>query len=215
MSFFNELCAQTSTEQQYLLSAPALVEAQQGKVSLTRYQAFLTQAYHHVKHTVPLLMAAGARMNDQQEWLREAIVEYIDEEYGHHEWILNDLAACGADVEAIRNSQPHFTTELMVSYVYDQINRGHPAAFFGMAHVLEGTSVVLATPLAGIIEQQLGLPKKAFSYLNSHGSLDQEHVAFFAKLMDQLSDPAAQQAVIHTARGVYRLYGDMFRALPE
>jgi pyrroloquinoline quinone (PQQ) biosynthesis protein C len=215
MSFFNQLCEQTRVEQQHLLLAPAIEDALQGRIQLNRYIAFLTEAYHHVKHTVPLLMAAGARMTDHQEWLRAAIVEYIDEEYGHHEWILNDIVACGGDADAVRQSQPHFTTELMISFVYDQINRNHPASFFGMAHVLEGTSVALASHAAEQIQQQLGLPKRAFTYLNSHGALDQEHVAFFAELMDKLTDPLAQQAIVHTAKGVYHLYGDMFRALPE
>lgn len=215
MSFFKQLCQQTQTEQSYLLSAPAIQDALIGVISKERYIAFLTQAYHHVKHTVPLLMAAGARLRDHEEWLRAAIVEYIDEEYGHHEWILNDIAACGGDADAVRQSQPHFTTELMVSYVYDQINRNHAASFFGMAHVLEGTSVALATQAASQIQQQLSLPKGAFTYLNSHGALDQDHVAFFAELMDKLTDHTTQQAIVHTAKGVYRLYGEMFRALPN
>ena len=32
-------------------------------------------------------------------------------------------------------------TELMVAYAYDTIARGNPVGFFGMVHVLEGTSV--------------------------------------------------------------------------
>ena len=215
MAFFEQLCQQTSTEQNYLLAAPAITDALNGTISVERYVAFLTQAYHHVKHTVPLLMAAGAPMADHEEWLRAAIVEYIDEEYGHHEWILNDIKACGGDVEAVRQSQPHATTELMISFVYDQINRSHPASFFGMAHVLEGTSVALASQAAAHIQQQLGLPKGAFTYLNSHGALDQDHVAFFADLMNKLTDPVAQKAIVHTAKRVYQLYGDMFRALPQ
>ena len=38
-------------------------------------------------------MATGAKLNEDKEWLREAIGEYIEEEMGHQEWILNDLAA--------------------------------------------------------------------------------------------------------------------------
>lgn len=215
MAFFQELCNATQAEQAYLLQAPAITDTFAGKISLTRYLAFLTQAYYHVQHTVPLLMAAGASMTTEQEWLRKAVVEYIDEEYGHHEWILNDIRACGGDVDQVLASQPHFSTELMVSYVYDQIQRRHPASFFGMAHVLEGTSVKLATQAAGAIKTELGLPANAFSYLLSHGDLDQDHVSFFADLMNKLDDIEAQRAIIHTAKGVYRLYGDMFRALPD
>ncbi|HCC62217.1 MAG TPA: biliverdin-producing heme oxygenase, partial [Pseudomonas sp.] len=57
------------------------------------------------------------------------------------------------------------------------------------------------------------LPAKAFSYLTSHGSLDLEHIEFFKKLMNRLDDEDDKAAVVHTARVVYRLYGDIFRGL--
>ena len=214
MNFFDQLQEQTKAEREYLLSAPIIAQVMAGTVSPASYVAFLGQAYHHVKHTVPLLMACGARLPERLEWLREAIAEYIEEEYGHQEWILNDIRACGADADAVRVETPNLPTELMVSYVYDQINRCNPVSFFGMVNVLEGTSIALATQAAGIIKGELGLPPQAFSYLTSHGSLDIEHIAFYEKLMNRLEDPADKAAVVHTAKVVYRLYGDMFRSLP-
>ena len=214
MNFFDQLQEQTKAEREYLLSAPIIAQVMAGTVSPASYVAFLGQAYHHVKHTVPLLMACGARLPERLEWLREAIAEYIEEEYGHQEWILNDIRACGADAELVRVETPNLPTELMVSYVYDQINRCNPVSFFGMVNVLEGTSIALATQAAGIIKGELGLPPQAFSYLTSHGSLDIEHIAFYEKLMNRLDEPADKAAVVHTAKVVYRLYGDMFRSLP-
>jgi thiaminase len=214
MNFFDQLQEQTKAEREYLLSAPIIAQVMAGTVSPASYVAFLGQAYHHVKHTVPLLMACGARLPERLEWLREAIAEYIEEEYGHQEWILNDIRACGADADAVRVETPSLPTELMVSYVYDQINRCNPVSFFGMVNVLEGTSIALATQAAGIIKGELGLPPQAFSYLTSHGSLDIEHIAFYEKLMNRLEEPADKAAVVHTAKVVYRLYGDMFRSLP-
>ena len=214
MNFFDQLQEQTKAEREYLLSAPIIAQVMAGTVSPASYVAFLGQAYHHVKHTVLLLMACGARLPERLEWLREAIAEYIEEEYGHQEWILNDIRACGADADAVRVETPNLPTELMVSYVYDQINRCNPVSFFGMVNVLEGTSIALATQAAGIIKGELGLPPQAFSYLASHGSLDIEHIAFYEKLMNRLEEPADKAAVVHTAKVVYRLYGDMFRSLP-
>ena len=184
------------------------------RATLPRYVAFLTEAYYHVRQTVPLLMACGSRLTERHRWLQDAITEYIEEERGHDRWILNDIAACGADSAAVEAGEPNFYTEVMVSYAWNSVMRGNPASFFGMVLVLEGTSVNLATPMAQLIRQRLQLPEQAMSYLTSHGSLDQEHIQFFAKLMDQLSDPADQQAVIHMARRMYRLYGDLFRSLP-
>ncbi len=214
MSFYQQLIEQTQAEREYLLSAPLIQRClKQQSFTLAEYQAFLTEAYHHVKHTVPLLMAVGSRLSSAQEYYREAIAEYIEEELGHQEWVLNDLAATGADKEQVRHGTPRLATELMVAYAYDTVLRGNPLAFFGMVLVLEGTSVNLATGAAEIIQQQLQLPNKAFSYLRSHGSLDIEHLSFFEKLMNTISDAADQQAIVHAAKVFYQLYGNIFRSI--
>jgi pyrroloquinoline quinone (PQQ) biosynthesis protein C len=184
-----------------------------GDIELDDYVRFLGQAYHHVKHTVPLLMSVGARLGDDKEWLRSAVAEYIEEEIGHQEWILNDIAACGYDKEAVRNSTPNFETELMVSYAYDLVNRINPVGFFGMVLVLEGTSVNLADSAADRIKTALNLSERAFSYLRSHGSLDQEHIKFLETLMDKFEDPQEQQLIIHSAQAFYRLYRGVFESI--
>ena len=213
MGFFDTLCQETAEDRLTLFQAPIFDKAMQGDITLADYIAFLTQAYHHVKHTIPLLMAVGSQLPEQYEWLREAVAEYIEEELGHQEWILNDIAACGADKEFVRNSRPHNTTELMVAYAYDTVFRVNPLGFFGMVHVLEGTSIATADNAASAIQKALSLPDQAFSYLRSHGALDQEHVKFFQGLMDRIDDPSAKQQIVHSAKMFYRLYGDIFRSL--
>ncbi len=213
MSFFERLNTATEQARTELLSAPIISKALIGDITTDDYIAFLTEAYHHVKHTVPLLMAVGARIPEQKEWLRNAVAEYIEEELGHQEWILNDIAACGADKEAVRQSKPKMATELMIAYAYDMVNRVNPLGFFGMVHVLEGTSITTADRAADGIQLTLGLPNQAFSYLRSHGALDLEHVKFFEGLMDKIEDPAEQQLIIDSANVFYKLYGDIFRSL--
>lgn len=216
MGFHQQLVEQTSQARDYLLSAPVIARCFQGDISLDDYVGFLKEAYHHVKHTTPLLMSVGALLPDQKEWLREAVAEYIEEELGHQEWILNDISRCGYDKEQARHSKPSFATEMMVAYAYDSIRRINPLCFFGMVLVLEGTSTAMADQAANSIAAKLGLPKKAFSYLTSHGALDQEHIKFFAGLMDKITDPAEQQLIVHAANRFYRLYAEIFRSLsPE
>ena len=214
MSFFETLVMSTVKEREYLLSAPIIAACQREEITLPRYVAFLTEAYYHVRETIPLLMACGSRLGPKHRWLQDAITEYIEEERGHDRWILSDIAASGADAVAVEQGMPRLATELMVSYAWDSVLRKNPVSFFGMVLVLEGTSVNLATPMGQLIQHKLGLPEKAMSYLYSHGSLDQEHIQFFRKLMDQLTDADDQAAVIHMARVMFRLYGDMFRSLP-
>jgi pyrroloquinoline quinone (PQQ) biosynthesis protein C len=216
MSFYQQLQASTEQARNLFLQAPIIQRCFNGDFSLDDYIAFLQQAYHHVKFTVPLLMATGATLSEDKEWLREAIGEYIEEEMGHQEWILNDLAACGVDKEQARNGQPAPATELMVAYAFDAIARKNPLYFFGMVFVLEGTSIALADAAAKQIKDKLSLPRSAFKYLTSHGALDQEHIVFFEGLMNQIVNPQEQAMIIHSANMFYRLYGDIFRELtPE
>lgn len=214
MNFYDRLQQETENERNYLLASPIIHDAMSGNITLDQYVAFLEQAYHHVKHTVPLLMSCGARLPEKYEWLRVAVGEYIEEETGHQEWILNDIAACGADKERVRADMPDTATELMVAYAYDSINRVNPVSFFGMVHVLEGTSVTTATQAGEKIQHALQLPNQAFSYLFSHGSLDLEHIKFFENLMNKIDSADDQRAIIHASKRFYGLYANIFRALP-
>jgi pyrroloquinoline quinone (PQQ) biosynthesis protein C len=212
--FFDRLLEETEAEREALLAIPFVQHGWKGELSLDSYVAFLGQAYHHVKHTTPLLMACGSRIPHHKEWLRDAMAEYIEEEVGHQEWILNDIAACGGDAGQVRSALPGLAAELLVAYAYHTIDRGNPVGFLGMVLVLEGTSVRVATEAAENLKRNLGLPPQAFSYLTSHGSLDLSHMDFYKGLVNRLDDPADQACVIHCAKRFYRLYGDVFRGLP-
>ena len=58
--FFQKLLAATAQGQIDLASVPQIQDGLAGKISLATYIAYLTEAYHHVKHTVPLMQAAKA-----------------------------------------------------------------------------------------------------------------------------------------------------------
>jgi len=211
--FHEQLINATASAREAFLAIPILQRAVRGEVTREDYIDFLGQAYHHVRHTVPLLMGCGYRLPEHYGWLREAVGEYIEEETGHEAWILDDIAACGGDREAASRATPLPATELMVSYAYDLIERCNPVGFFGMVLVLEGTSVALACRAAELIKARLQLPDSAFRYLSSHGILDQSHIRFFESLMNRITDAKDRQTVIHCANMFYYLYGNIFRSL--
>jgi pyrroloquinoline quinone (PQQ) biosynthesis protein C len=213
MNFYDELLAATQRERSELLSIRFIRDGAAGKLAKSDYVAFLAQAYHHVKHTLPLLMACGARLPARLEWLRTAMSEYIGEETGHQEWILNDILACGIDPTGVRTGTPALPAELLVAYAYDTIARVNPVGFLGMVLVLEGTSTAVASQAARALQRSLGLPSSAFTYLTSHGELDIAHTRFFESLVNRLRDGDDQAAVTHSARVFYHLYGNVFRAL--
>lgn len=215
MSFFEALQRETERERQALYDVPLIRDALAGHISRETYIAYLTQAYHHVKHTTPLLMTAGGRLSPSQNAVRKAFAEYIEEEIGHEEWILNDIESAGGNRENARVSTPNPATELMVAYAYDTVMRGNPVAFLGMVFVLEGTSTSLATRAAETLMQSLALKRTCFSYLLSHGSLDIKHMKFFESLVNTLVSDEDKQAIIHMANMMFRLFADMFRSIPH
>ncbi len=215
MKLFDELPNTVAAERNYLLSSPIIINALRGDISRAQYVAFLKEAFFHVKQTVPLLMACGSRLRDDQEWVRAAIAHYIDDEYGHEQWILNDIRAAGADADLVKHGEPSMATELMVSYAWDVVQRRNPVGFFGMVYVLEGTSVAIATRAAKTLQDALDLPEEAFSYLLSHGSIDLEHLEFLEDLLNRFDDPADRNAITHSARRFFHLYAQIFRTLPD
>jgi pyrroloquinoline quinone (PQQ) biosynthesis protein C len=215
LPFYEQLIAATASERDRFLAIPILQRALRADISRDDYVAFLGQAYHHVRHTVPLLMSCGLRLPAPYAWLRTAVDRYVEEEMGHEEWILDDIAACGGDREAARNAAPLPATELMVAYAYDMIQRRNPLGFFGMVLVLEGISVTIASRVAAAIRTHLDVPGNALRYLDSHGVLDQSHIRFFEEQMNCITERDDQNTVIHCARMFYNLYGNIFRSLAE
>ncbi len=210
---FPALVAATAQDRAFLLSAPVIGDALAGRVTHERYLAFLGQAWHHVRHTVPLLMAAGSRVPDRQAWLQQALLHYVEEEIGHDAWILDDIRAAGGDADAVTASTPHLATDALVACAWDFVLRRNPLGIFGMVYVLEGTSVALACRAADRIQQTLGLPDTAFTYLRSHGTLDETHIGDLAGILRRLPDEADRSAIVEAARLFFWLYGAMFRGL--
>ncbi len=213
MPFFDQLVAQTAEARAVMLQVPQLQAGLSGRIDRATYIAYLTQAYHHVSHTVPLMREARARLG-RSPMLIEALDDYIAEETGHEYWILDDIAAAGGDRDAAVEAGPSAATAAMVAHAYDTIRNGNPAAFFGMVFVLEGTSIAFAQMGAEAVQSSLGLPPEAFRYLTSHGALDQEHMVFFERLMNRIDDPADRAAIVTMANAMFALFGGLFAAIP-
>lgn len=213
---FNELLAsRTAAGREYLTGAPIIQRALTGQIQRDEYIAFLTEAFHHVRHTVPLLMAVGSRLPARLGWLRKEIIHYTEEEEGHEQWILNDIQAAGGDSSAAATSQPSSATDAMVAYAYDTASRRNPVGFFGMVFVLEGASVALACNAADRIQTSLQLPNKAMTYLRSHGQLDKQHVQDLYAILNRFDEEQDRAAVERCAQVMFRLYGSIFYELDQ
>ncbi len=214
VTFLDRLAVETDSQRSYLLASEPLRRGLAGDISLATYLSYLAEAYHHVRHTVPLMQLAKRRLPPGREWLAGPLDDYIAEETGHEEWILNDIRAAGGDAEAVRHGRPRMATEFMVAYAYDFINRVNAVGLFGMVYVLEGTSTQLATAGAEALMTSLGLTADCFSYLTSHGSLDIEHMKFFEAIMAKIDCAEDRDAIVWMAQRMFVLFANVFRAIP-
>src|ERR1700686_1307721 len=212
MSFYDRLMAETSKDRDAFLAIPIVQHAIRNGAPRSLYIDFLTEAYHHVKHTFPLRGLAAARTSDER--YQDALVEYMEEERGHEKWILDDIRTVGGNPDAVRTGNPGVPCQIMVGYAYYAIEHVSPYAYLGSVHVLEGMSVLLADQLAEAMKKSLGLESDAgFTYLRTHGSLDTDHVAFFRSLADGFENADTQSIIVDNARIFYRLYGAIFHEL--
>lgn len=212
MTNTERLLATTRKEREAFIAIPLVHRSVTGGASKETYLAFLGQAYHHVKHTFPLLALAASMTRDDA--FRKVLADYMDEEFGHEEWILDDIRALGGNAEAVKRARPRLPCSAMVAHVYYAVQWESPYAILGMVHVLEGLSVQLADKLANALKGKFDTKGDAgFSYLRTHGALDVEHTEMFARLIDGFTDPAIVDLVIEHSRMMYALYGAIFTDL--
>ncbi|MEZ4749052.1 MAG: iron-containing redox enzyme family protein [Bdellovibrionota bacterium] len=179
-------------------------------VPLECYEDFLRQAYHRVKHTVPLLAATLA--NHPEEPVRSALRHYINEEFGHQEWVLSDLRSLGVDVNVVRAEKPYPTVDALIHAMYWSIYKVNPWCMFGMIYVLEDMSVRIAHKMVAAIKRDYDLTAKSFVYLSTHGDVDVDHTEFLQNTIDSnLRNDSDLADVIQTAKTVYRTWGEVWR----
>src|SRR6202790_5263098 len=136
MSFYDRLMAETSKDRDAFLAIPIVQHAIRNGAPRGLYLDFLTEAYHHVKHTFPLLALAASRTSDER--YQDALVEYMEEERGHEKWILDDIRAVGGDPDAIRTGTPGVPCQIMVGYAYFALEHLSPYPILGSTPFLEG-----------------------------------------------------------------------------
>ncbi len=165
MTFYERIVKETESDKNRFFSRAILSTVLEKGISKELYRDYLVQAYHHVRFTCPLFRHAITKMREPNDKaFIHAFNEYIQEEEGHEEWILNDIQNMGGDKEKIRATEGDLAVKAMISYMYQTIDNVSPYALLGMVYVLEGTSVNVATEAAEAIAKRLKIDtKKGFS----------------------------------------------------
>lgn len=176
------------------------------------YLEFLEQLYHVVWHFCPTMAAAAARCDDNYRELRFALYESIADEKGHEQWVLEDVAAMGGDVEAVRRSIPAVPVQAMIGHNYYVAEHRNPWSVMGMVHVLEEISMNYSARVARVVAKNLDITDgSGFKFLGSHGTMDIGHVDEFKTLVRHANREEDISAIVESAKVNYALFGALFK----
>jgi pyrroloquinoline quinone (PQQ) biosynthesis protein C len=200
---------------QRFLNPPATLSDKDRAEMLQVYTRFLVQSYYHVHAAYRVYCLAGARVPESDETIRRWLLQHSIEEQGHHEWILNDLAALGVDGKAIVEGYPEPPTSALVGFMYYIASNHNPIGILGDSYVIEGLSQLYATILAQNLEK-MALPKDAVTYLARHGEADQAHMEHLRDLINKhVRTEQDLRDIIYVSNSEFEYYGWIIKSLGE
>jgi pyrroloquinoline quinone (PQQ) biosynthesis protein C len=199
MKFFLDLVTRTDEARRAFENHPVVMDAVANGMSVERYRTLLLELYHVVWHFNPACAAAASRIQDSHREVRYFLYEHMHEEKGHEEWVLNDLQAVGVDRDSALAHSPAAFTLALNGYNYWAADRRHPCSVLGMLYALEVIASVYGGPFASALKERLFLQDdRGVSFINSHATLDAEHMAQLREILNLLEDDAARDAVIES-----------------
>lgn len=196
LPLFAELVSETDEARREFETHPALLDAVANGLSVERYQRLLLELYHVVWHFNPVCAAAASRLDDRFRDVRYFLYEHMHEESGHEIWVLNDLAAIGVEATTAIAHSPSVYTQALNGYNYWATERLHPCAALGMLYTLEVIASVYGGPFASAVKESLLLDgEQGISFIGSHATLDQQHMADLRKVLNLVTDADAARAI--------------------
>ena len=200
LPLFSDLVMRTDEARRAFETNPVVLDAVAHGMPVERYRRLLLELYHVVWHFNPICAAAASRVPDSHRQVRYFLYEHMHEESGHEQWVMNDLEAVGVSVAAILEHPPSPYTLALVGYNHWAADRRHPCAVLGMLYTLEVIASVYGGTFAAAIRDALLLEgERGVSFINSHATMDAEHMVTLRQVLGTLVDEAAREAVIESA----------------
>ena len=163
------------------------------------YPTYLALSHGIIRASVPLMEAARRRGRSLPgDPVAAAVADYldghVDEERGHDDWLLDDLALLGVDPEEVVRRPPPAAVAALVGSQYYWVEHVHPVALLGYMLLLEGYPPSAAT--VDELRRATGHPAAAFRTLLAHADLDPHHGAELDAVLDRLPLTAEQRALL-------------------
>ena len=164
----------------------------------------------------PLMAAAAGRCADRYSNLRHYLYEHIEHEKDHEAMVMNDLEQLGNKCDDLPRVNPGPAARMMLAYNYYAIDRVDPHYVIGMVYVLELMSSGYASNIAQSISRAIDHPMtRGFSFLDSHGTLDDDHLADLIGLIESIESQDLVEKVVDSVDMNFYLFRQVISDLPQ
>ena len=180
------------------------------------YPEFLFAMHGVMMSSAPGMRMAADRCEELKgDPLRKPLGDYYrehaEEEKGHEEWLLSDLASLGISRERVRRRLPYPSVAALVGSQYYWIKHVHPAAYLGYLAILEQPA---ETEFLEEVHERSGIPLSSMTCHLKHAELDPDHVVEFDALLDDFPLTREQEELIaisalSTIHHLERVFGDI------
>jgi hypothetical protein len=154
------------------------------------YPVYLRTMHMVVRSAVPLMQEAirearARHLGDKvAHGLASYLAQHVKEESGHDAWLLEDLAATGADPEEPLRRIPSPRVATLVGAQYYWLRHHHPVSLLG--HIAAIESYHPPAGFANRLRSLTGYPKRAFRAIARHETLDLRHKREIFETIDAL-----------------------------
>ncbi len=188
-----------------------------GSSDLGTYVSFLTETYHYVRYTHPLLARAAERLKelDDRPHMAALYDTKAQEEFGHDKWAMDDLTALGCRYDDVHYRNPCPAVEAYIAWNQFMVESNHPTGYLGTAYILEALSTERASLAAEKMVAAGAIPniENAVYYLRGHAEADGGHVFALGKMLSKVTDPAEIDMIVMSARVTRMTYVGMFESI--
>ncbi len=163
------------------------------------YPEFLFATYAVTAASAPAMRMAADRAAQLPPhdpfagWLAAYLLEHAEEERGHEQWILDDLASLGIPREQVLARLPYPSAAALVGLQYYWMLHVHPVAYLGYIAVLEQPTSI---DFLEEVSARTGIPLSSMTAHVHHATLDPGHVAEFDQTLDGLAMTEREREII-------------------
>jgi hypothetical protein len=152
------------------------------------FPEFLFAMYGITVASAPAMRAAATRCSALADdpvaaWLQQYYLEHAEEESGHEQWLLDDLASFGISRDPVLQRLPYPSVAALVGVQYYWMFHVHPIAYLGYIAVVEEPA---SMEFLEAVSRRTGISLSSMSGHVMHARLDPDHVAEFDAALDTL-----------------------------